>query len=56
MSEKLKPCPFCGGEGVVYGFSDYDYRRVICKDCGGSTEYSDTREKAIEAWNRRVNT
>ena len=54
---ELKPCPFCGG----YAFSTnnlptygcYAYR-VICEDCSISTPLKWTEEKAIEAWNRRV--
>ena len=57
--DELKPCPFCGGKafstGVLptYGF-DVMYR-AICEDCNISTPSKWTKEKAIEAWNRRVN-
>lgn len=62
MSE-LKPCPFCGGEGVVgcaygsvYGISDDWF--IECAHCG-TTNISPTRghateAEAIEAWNTRV--
>ena len=58
---KLKPCPFCGGEGklITSGFNDC-YSLVKCKQCGAeskpfkiSKEYC-SDEKAAEAWNRRV--
>ena len=49
MSEKLKPCPFCGGNNIGIG-SD-----VIVCDCGchmyGAFE---TEEEAIQIWNKRV--
>lgn len=56
--EKLKKCPFCGGEaglsvnpgfkrGVIAAF-------VYCTKCGvGTLSYALVRT-AIEAWNRRV--
>lgn len=40
MSEELKPCPFCGGEGVLkavnksYGFTIW----CQCRECGSRTE------------------
>ena len=65
MSE-LKPCPFCGSKDV-YSTFEFGYRDnteiVFCNTCkiivkleeneeeGLSNE---TRRKAIEAWNRRV--
>lgn len=68
MSE-LKPCPFCGGEAkITHDTRDMitDEYRVKCLICGTIlrhrvTEYwvdsvFDTKEQAIEAWNRRVAT
>ena len=70
MSEKLKPCPFCGGEAVVDKYHvrgyepaiSFEVRCSLCKQkrTGG---YFDTvykseewaRKKAIEAWNTRPN-
>ncbi|NLU24134.1 MAG: DUF551 domain-containing protein [Clostridiales bacterium] len=63
MSEKLKLCPFCGGEATVC-CSDWDSENysplpntryeVECNEClAGSDKYK-TRELAIEAWNRRA--
>lgn len=63
MSE-LKPCPFCGGEAEMhYGVISEDntphWYDASCKDekCRGYATvcFSNTKEKAIEAWNRRVN-
>ena len=63
MSEKLKCCPFCGKK------SDFDEWkqtkifekiafRVLCVniDCPvqPATDWFNTKEEAIEAWNRRA--
>lgn len=61
--EKLKPCPFCGGEAEVKKkeFGDNTgYAFITCKSCEASTkrftkslDYSAVYE-AIKSWNRRV--
>lgn len=53
MSDKLKPCPFCGGTPIVSGCDDTLWS-VICKKCAASIDYNETKQEAIEAWNRRV--
>ena len=53
MSDKLKPCPFCGGEAIIEGCDDTLWS-VICKKCAASIDYNETKQEAIEAWNRRV--
>ena len=62
---ELKPCPFCGGEAhtaIKHGFGGR-MALVICGNCEASGEafYAENyfieekaTEKAIEAWNRRV--
>ena len=52
MSSNLKPCPFCGGEAEFYEFTCF---WVSCKDCWCETFTYDTKQEAVEAWNRRVN-
>lgn len=59
MIEKLKPCPFCGGMGVLNNEECRTVSYVKCLTCGAETglvkvsaEYS-SDDKAIEAWNRR---
>ena len=55
MSEnevKLLPCPFCGGEAFIVHRSG---GWIYCVECGAESGYFNTLEKAIEAWNRRVN-
>ncbi len=42
MSDKLKPCPFCGGEGSHWEWSD----TYGCLDCGAERD-------TLDAWNQR---
>ena len=57
--EKLKSCPFCGGNGRIYTES-YSHRKndidyfIECRQCASCTDIFETEEDAIEAWNRRA--
>jgi Lar family restriction alleviation protein len=66
---ELKPCPFCGGEAVLYHqsskYTDYDGDYVHCMHCGCRTKlfecfngtgktHEDTEREAVNAWNRRA--
>ena len=55
---KLKSCPFCGGEPCIqrHEFIGYaDTFGVVCLDCCCETrQFFETKEEAIEAWNRRA--
>ncbi len=58
MSEKLKPCPFCGGDASIYevtseeeNFSGY---MVSCDDCGCGTTAFDVQDMAVQSWNKRI--
>ena len=62
MNEKLRPCPFCGGEACIEDISELDDMDVIwmivCDECGGSASFGmdgcdATKDEAITAWNRR---
>ena len=52
-----KPCPFCGGDELSEDHMDGTYRhpafRVVCGNCGASSEYYDSGNH-IAAWNRRA--
>jgi Lar family restriction alleviation protein len=55
MSEKIKPCPFCG-----YNASEYSKKskgitwyRIACKGCRATTDLYNNKENAYEAWNMR---
>lgn len=58
---ELFPCPFCGGTAkAAYAINDYNRWGVHCENCYATVEVedwkgvADTKENAIEAWNRRV--
>lgn len=52
MTEKLKPCPFCGGIAKIIHLGGCF--RVRCDWCYIETaEYKDERS-AVNAWNRKV--
>lgn len=57
--EKLKPCPFCGGESSYldhrfYGLDNtYGIECVKCK--AQSYQFFNSRAAAADAWNRRAN-
>lgn len=53
----LKSCRVCGGEGTfvrVKDFYDDSYRkyRVRCIVCGLETDEYDSKEEAVDAWER----
>ena len=52
MSEKLLPCPFCGGEARLTAAMGETWMR--CIDCNAGSEMSGSRALAIAAWNRRA--
>ena len=50
--ERLKPCPFCGGEATFVG----NTRTIKCKCCGGAFVCTNPLITALEvaaAWNTR---
>ena len=58
--DKLKPCPFCGGEAKLINQRDYhgyiQSYRITCKTCGAltlETSSSNSKRKAAESWNTR---
>ena len=55
-NKKIKPCPFCGGEGE---FRDEGSMWVECQSCGAEGAWVDrhdgkTEDDAIDKWNIRV--
>lgn len=58
MNDKLKECPFCGGEGWLSEyFRNYFnfkcYYEVICKACFSKGRERKSKAGAISAWNKR---
>ena len=63
-TDKLLPCPFCGGEAeLTYSNDNHHQPHIQCKfgcfltpKCPGAHTYQwhyKTEKEAIEAWNRR---
>lgn len=63
MQNKLKPCPFCGGNAFITvdldAVVDTQGRRwghtVVCGKCCATSGLVYTPEMAAEFWNRRAN-
>lgn len=56
MTDKLKPCPFCGGKPYINSHPIAQRKKqwaVQCR-CGARFFFFDRKYKAIEAWNRRA--
>lgn len=55
MSEKLKPCPFCGEKAVI-NEGTYEVGRywVCCRNGHGNGVRCDSIEEVVEEWNRRT--
>ena len=51
--QKLKPCPFCGGKAETYPYYFNEWY-IGCGECSCDLGVFDTKEEAIEAWNKRV--
>lgn len=57
MAEKLKPCPFCGGEAQYYrGRSEFPRHGWVAGCVHGHAESPDmmTKARARSWWNRRA--
>ena len=58
MSNKLKPCPFCGCEKINSSKNEYntkDWFSFYCDNCEIETDEFETEESAINFWNKRSN-
>lgn len=57
---ELKPCPFCGGEAVLFTTLTGQKHFVECPECGAGFDqdylWSDTKEQAKSKWNTRTAT
>lgn len=53
MIEKLKPCPFCGGEGRLFGGDNIRHAYVQCLECQSEAQTHESADAATGAWNRR---
>ncbi|MEY0256484.1 Lar family restriction alleviation protein [Morganella morganii] len=61
-TQKLKPCPFCGGKNIksFWFFADTENEKhvrqsaIYCDDCPGQVIAIGFKPAAIAAWNRRA--
>ena len=52
---KLKPCPVCGNHQLKFVINVMTTRTcVVCEECGEESNWCNTKNEAIELWNRRV--
>ena len=49
----LKPCPFCGGEGIVDPHDNDTWCIIRCKECGASTNAFSSIVDSSHYWNTR---
>ena len=54
IERRLKPCPFCGGHAEIKCDVLYRGYNARCQLCGVNTRNFETKDEAIEAWNRRA--
>lgn len=57
MSEKLKPCPFCGEDAAHIETSYFRDTLIYCENCDAYftvDSYAADEHDVIEAWNRRA--
>ena len=55
MTDKLKPCPFCGSDDVHIKVFDDFATAVECNFCETTGPTAYLEENAIDGWNRREN-
>lgn len=55
---RLLPCPFCNGKAHIYKDEYIGTYRVQCQNtrcsCVPSTWFCETKEGAVDLWNRRA--
>lgn len=51
---ELLPCPLCGGDVKHEVWSDRNYHKVECQDCGLDVDYCNSYAELSEVWNRRT--
>lgn len=60
MNEKIRPCPFCGGQAILIGrelyFSQTNEKsyHIECSKCMVRTVEVMDKESVVKHWNRRA--
>jgi len=59
MKDKLKACPFCGGEAKIHFENGFEFRSIFyyvsCEKCGCRTDANtESEELAIKTWGARA--
>ena len=55
MNRRLEPCPFCGEKDIFDNFLEpmiHDRWCIVCPTCEAGGPVADTKEDAIDKWNR----
>ena len=54
----LKPCPFCGGEAILWTSRDEKRRTnpsfIRCEKCGAQSDVYERVKETAKAWDRRA--
>ncbi len=53
MTDKLRECPFCGGEAELRKYHNELENYVVCVRCASRTPFVNTAGDAIKRWNTR---
>lgn len=53
MTDKLRECPFCGGDAMLRNRCMNTQNYVVCENCGAVSKITETESDAIKAWNNR---
>lgn len=54
MTDKLLPCPFCGGKAELCTYKPAGMSWVRCTKCGASNDASLSANETVAAWNARA--
>lgn len=53
IEKAAKPCPFCGSNELEIAMESNLLWAVTCQECEGRSGLHNTKEDALDAWNKR---